>query len=347
MPLAQAWAGPSPKHLCNQALRTRRIARSLQRERAQRLDWLARLRSLATSLQNQDAGPARNFRLRAVLAEAREVAQRLKELDKERRHLLAKAKNLLAAMARTAKGLAAKPQGELQSCMAGLRSILPRPKTSTGHLAQVVIRPDDGPAELERKADLLADSADKLERRMRRLRRAIRRTERQVALQAAAGRAQRGGSLLTGQRRRSIATVTPAARVQGTTNPTRENGRSPTVGGTDHNDQPNEYGTLATNGPVSSSQRHTNPEGLTQSWNSVLSAVRDLMGPAQADALAGQAASPDPAVRLAALRRAVKLLGENRRRLQRRARRLRAQARRLTGPRPGPGSRRRPRQRHP
>ena len=330
------WAAPRPQQLCNQALETTRMAQSVLRERARRLDWLAKLRSLATALQNQSEGPARNFRLRAVLAETREVAGRLKELDGERNRLHAQAKKLLARMKQAAQGLSGVRLGRIRSCMAALRRILPRPRPTSGHLARIVVRPDDGPAELARKANLLADSADKLELRMRRLERAIHRTERQVALQAATRRARQGAGLLAGgQRRRAVATISPTSRVRGT-DPPSQGGTKP-LGDPDHDGQDTSDDTFGTNGlGGGGSVRYTNPNGLTQTWSSVLTAVHDLVGPSQAQALAKQAASQDPTVRLAALRRALRLLAQSQHRLRQRANRLRAQAHRLSGPRPGP-----------
>lgn len=262
--------------------------------RASLLSTLRRLRTAAEKLQKLGPGPARDYRLRTVMAQARQTSQRLSSLDKQIRRLAGQVDLIRAKVKALAQRLPAPLARRLDACM---KKSMPEGGSgngSSGRLAAVKIHPLDGPKEIEEKADLLADSAEKLKKRLQALVRAIKHTEKQVALSAASRRAEGKQALFGGNQ---VSRLT--ARRQQTP-------KVSTSG--DEANKPSDPQANSDYGLASEGRGTPGAVSVRATWQSTLSAIRDLVDPTTAESLNRAARSPDLRTRLKALQRAREIL---------------------------------------
>jgi len=343
---SQALAGPSSKRndVCRQAQEIAKTRATYARRKATLLSYLKRLKTMAGTVEAHTSGLARTYKMKTILAQARALSQRLEQLDRRIRAVDARARRI-ASSGRSRSAHQSKVQArQTIACVVLLDSFLA--PTLSGHgpsLATIEVSPNDGPMELRRKADLMADAADKIERRLQRLDAAIRRTERQVALRRAASRSESGTSLwATDGRRRTTAAVTATPSVHRVL----ENGRLSTEGGhsqTDQNVGGNYYGTNdgQTNGPIGTQNTAApvdtgSSSSLATTWSRSIGAIRDLVTPQEAARLNRIMRTGSLSQRLAAMKRTRELLAKKRRAMQRRSRLLRSKVRKMSGPRRSP-----------
>ncbi|MCD6497135.1 MAG: hypothetical protein J7M25_02390 [Deltaproteobacteria bacterium] len=354
---SQALAGPSSLRsgVCRQAKALAKTRATYARQKVTLLSYLKRLRTMAKNARTQTSSLARTYRMRTILAQARALSQRLEQLDRRIRSVDAHAKRLVGSgRALSARQPKAQARRTL-ACVALLRSFLePSPSQHGPSLSAISVSPNDGPMELRRKADLMADAADKLERKLRRLDAAIHRTERQVSLRQAARRSESGTTLWgTDGRRRTTAavTATPSVhRVSGDVQPSTEGGH----GRTDQSIGGHYYGSNGggTNGTVGTQNAATpvddgGSSSLATTWSHSIASVRDLVTPQEAARLNQIMRTGSLSQRLAAMKRTRELLARKRRAMQRRSRLLRNKVRKMSGPRRTPKHPRTTRASHP
>ncbi len=310
---------------------------TLQEERQKLLNWLNKLKKMATRLQAQPAGPARDYRLRAVMAEARELSDKLSELDGRIRGYREQVGNLTSRLQyifeETKKSEQSRAGRKAKQCLEKARGIVPRGKQSSLKLAKVEIDPRDGPSEIRRKADLLDDSADKLEERLRSLEQSINRMERQVALRRAVDRAEGSDQLWgTDSRRRVSVRIDRAPGVKGVIETGDDHSRNIESGLTpdphDGSEGHYDYGaadpvTQPADGETGSPAHSVS---IQRVWNTTIRAIQDLAGKEVASNMEKDFASGNEQSRLKALRKARKLLRERSRAIRKQSKEFRKKA---------------------
>lgn len=312
---------------------------SLQKERAKFLKWLNKLRAIASKLQKQPAGPARDYRLRSVMGEARELSGKLSELDKRIGSYRAKIRSLRARLRRIFEALEKQSSNKgdtakkLRKCLAKANNMMEQKKEKSGKFSKAGLSPKDGPTEIRRKADLLEDSADKLGNRLKNLERSIARMEKQMALRKAIQRTEGRDQLWgTDSRRRVSVRVKQSPGVRGVVDNNDDARNLESSGGQD--------------GVLTSEQESFNGSGGTDDlsnvdpgstvapaavsiqrvWNTTIRAVQDLAGKEVALKMQKDFMSGTPGSRLLALKKARKLLEKKRETLKKRSKEYRKKA---------------------
>jgi len=288
--------------------------------RAALLERLERYRTLLRKTRALPAGPARDYRLRRLLAEARTLAKRLSGLDQRIRVVQ---KSLDDARRRLLSSLA-----QLKGAhRTRLRQELARTRRGRTHrvlrVAQPRIHPLDGPRQILDKADVLKDSEEKIRKRLAEIARVIGRLKNRRTLRNISRRVDRYTGLFNeDSSRRRVTRIRPAkvpaeaAAPQGTGDPS-------------HNSQDSDglasYGTSA---PADDGTGEWGP-GRSVSSGTYAVVLRELLTPATIQALRKAGRSGDPAARLKALERARRELTLAAQRLRERAKRYRQRARDL------------------
>jgi hypothetical protein len=307
------------------------VGRAVRAEEKKRKTLLGRLKALkrtADRLQKKAAGPARDYRLRTAMREARQMSKLLAVHDGRIALYRKMARKLRRRMKRLAQRLTKRQASKLTDC---IKRAMPSKRAAAaqrGRLAKVKLDPLDGPKEIEEKADLLADSADKLQKRLRTLKRAIRRVEKQVALRKASKRAEGRRALwgsgqptrLTARPRTtpSVKTHQPAGAQGGTPGP-----QNSSLYGDGRDDMDNGFAAEADPSAVPGS---SGPVSVRTVWERTIGALRDLVDPSTAAALNKAMRSGNLATRLAALKKARQILARKTAELRKRSKRFRRRA---------------------
>ncbi len=312
---------------------------SLQKERAKFLKWLNKLKIIASKLQSQPAGPARDYRLRSVMGEARELSGKLSELDKRIGSYRVKIGRLRARLRKIFEALEKQSSNKgdtakkLRKCLAKANNMIEQKKVKSGKLSTAGLSPNDGPTEIRRKADLLEDSADKLGNRLKNLERSIARMEKQMALRKAIQRTEGRDQLWgTDSRRRVSVRVKQSPGVRGVVENNDDSRNLETSGGRDGvltgeeesfngsggADDPSNVNPGSTVTPAAVSIRRV--------WNTTIRAVQDLAGKEVALRMQKDFMSGTPGSRLLTLKKARKLLQEKRAALKKKSKEYRKTA---------------------
>jgi chromosome segregation ATPase len=319
---------------CEQVEDASETMSGLRKERAKLLAWLKKLRKMAASLQKREAGPARDYQLRTVMGEAREMASRLSKLDSRLESIRKEGKRLVARLQQLSRQLGPAGRKRVAKCVRAAKGLVPARSRRSGRLTKVRLDPNDGPSEIRRKADLLADSADKIGKRLKKLRRSIAHIQRQVSLRKAVGRADRKDELWSSDSRKRVAVkVDRSPSVQGVVSRGEGDDGPQNTGDPDTQESFDGNGTLTgseSSVPGAGSEASGGSAGATVSvqtvWRTTLQAIRDLTDPATAAEISKAFASSDLETRLKALERAKKILKKNIKKLRRASRAFRRRA---------------------
>lgn len=323
---------------CRQVEKAADLMNALQKKRAKYLSWLKKLRDLAARLQKSSAGPARDYRLRAVMGEAREMAAKLSKLDRRLRRLRQQGKKLAGRLQNLSSKLGRAGRKRVSRCLARARVLVPGKNKRTGRLSKVELDPSDGPAEIRRKADLLADSADKIAKRLKKLKQSIQYLQRQVALRKAVRRTDRKDEMWGSDSRRRVAVrVDRSAKVRGVVTPKSEGDDGQTGGPQDTTDGHYENSSLAGDAnpdpaaAVGGGERNSGGSSVSLQtvWKTTIQAIQDLTDPSTAAEIRKGFSSGNVKTRLAALKRAQRILRKNGARLRKKSRKFRKKARNL------------------
>lgn len=313
--------------LCRAIEQVGRAVRAEEKKRKTLLGRLKALKRTADRLQKQAAGPARDYRLRTAMKEARQMSKLLTVHDGRIARYRKMARRLRRRMKRLAKKLSKRQASKLSDC---IKRAMPSKRAAAaqrGRLAKVKLDPLDGPREIEEKADLLADSADKLQKRLRTLHRAIRRVEKQVALRKASKRAE-GRKALWGSGQPTRLTARPRTTPSVKTH--QPAGTPP--GGTPGPQNSSLYGDGRDDMDASFTAESDpspgagGPISVRTVWERTIGALRDLIDPSTAAALNKAMRSGNLATRLAALKKARQILARKTAELRKRSKRFRRRA---------------------
>ena len=156
-------------------------------------------------LKAQPANVRRNYQLERALRSSQQLAARLTELQITIRQMRSR---LVEALTRASAGAPAQLQERYRTLLRQLRDM---PSAHIQRLpAKVAVDALDGPRELNEKADLLSDSAQRLRKRAEQLNRQLHRLEQQLRLRRHA-RAAADNPFVEDTTRRMNRTATPAA----------------------------------------------------------------------------------------------------------------------------------------
>lgn len=164
----RAMAAPSAGDVAARLAELNRRFAEVDRAVASRVALLGRLDRYRRSLRDtrrQEAGPARDFKLRRLLAEAQALAKQLSAVDAElaghQRALEVARQALLGQLS----ALGDAERRRVQQELARTRQTSPG-QVRVLKVARPTIHPLDGPREIEEKADVLKDSEDKIRKRI-------------------------------------------------------------------------------------------------------------------------------------------------------------------------------------
>lgn len=292
----------------------------LNQQLSSRVTLLERLKLYNATIQQtraRKAGPARDYRLRRLLAEARALSRRLSGLDvrikRSQEELDRARKALLGLLARLKARQAAQVKAQLaRTSRTGKRQV------KVLKVAKTRIDPLDGPREIEEKADLLKDSEEKIRRRIREIARVIDRLKKRAKLRRISRRVDRDEGLYGEDTSRHRIT-----RLRPGSNPNRS---TPTDDGVTQ-----DADTLGTNSGYATPA----PGAAEPSWESGHSArtyavlLKEVLSPAALASLRKASQSNDPEVRLKALQRVQQELRRAAARLRKKSTRYRQKAREL------------------
>jgi ABC-type transporter Mla subunit MlaD len=290
----------------------------LNNRRSEQLRRLKRFQRTIRATRARPAGPARDFKLRRLLAGARVLAKSLsatdKQLAKALADLTAARMSLIQAMTRLKRSQQTRARRALvQTAGKG------RGRLTVLRIAPARLHPLDGPREIEEKADLLKDSEEKIRKRLQEIDRVITRlNKRQKLRRIARGLDRYSGLFGEDTSRRRITRIRPA-RPAGASEPI-----APAEGVLATNDMDVDAG--YTNPGSTFGDDSPSHGGRSGTYAVVL---KELLAPATLAALRKAGRSSDPRVRLQALRKAKAELWRAMTRLKARAQRYRAKARRL------------------
>jgi phage shock protein A len=254
------------------------------------------------------AGPARDYKLRRLLAEAQELSTQLTGLDARTRKLQADLEQQRAVLERLI-GQVTPAQATLIRRV--LSAVAPAPARPAGVLRvpRVAIGSLDGPREIEEKADLLKDSEEKLRRQIAEVEAVMSRLEARRQLRHIADRVDRDdGLFVEDSARQRLTRVRPGTAGGGRT--------SGTAGEADAN-----YGAL------DSGSTPAPAAGGTAGSGTYAVVLREVLSAATLEALRSAGRSSDPAVRLQALAKVREELRRKAAEIQQREREYRERAR--------------------
>ncbi|MFH2007162.1 MAG: hypothetical protein ABI333_11295 [bacterium] len=281
-------------------------------ERASLLKRMQRYQATIRQTREQKAGPARDYKLRRLLAEARALAKSLSGTDAQ----LLRAQQVLerarSALLRTLSRLKQAQQERIRKALAKTSSKDGR-KPTVLRVAKTRIDPLDGPQEINEKADLLKDSEEKIRKRLAEVDQVIGRLQKRGKLRRIAQGVDRYQGLFgEDASRRKLTRIRPS--------------KAPAdAAGEWSNDHDGSYqpapGSITDDGLGGSSR------GSTSSTYAVV--FKDLLTPATLDALRKAGQSSDPRVRLQALQRVREELKRAAAKLKARAQRYRQRAKTL------------------
>jgi hypothetical protein len=289
--------------------------------RQKQLERLERYRSTISQVRKQPAGPARDFKLRRLLADARALAKRLSGLDASIR----RAQQGVERARRSLRDKLSKLQGKRR---AKVKRVLQRTrrarKARVLRVAQPRIHPLDGPRQIEEKADVLKDSEDKIRRRLAEIGRVINRLKKRRKLRSISRRVDRYTGLFNEDSSRRRVTRIRANKTP--SEPSVGEGGTPAPAGQADADPSSLTGSY--NGDDASAELDgTRGSGLSSGTYAVV--LRRLLTPATLRALREASRSKDPATRLQALNRARAELRKKAQQLRRRHQQYRQRARKL------------------
>ncbi|MDY0000208.1 MAG: hypothetical protein RBU30_02820 [Polyangia bacterium] len=193
---AMAQAEQSPPGAADLAARLAELNRKfaqVDQAIASRVTLLGRLDRYRRSIKearDQEAGPARDFKLRRLLAEAQVLASKLSALDAElagHQRALEEARRALVTKLSALKGA---ERLRVQRELARTRGAKERPPAVL-KVARPVIDPLDGPREIEEKADVLKDSEEKIRKRIEEIDRVLANMAERRRLRAISQRVDR------------------------------------------------------------------------------------------------------------------------------------------------------------
>jgi len=314
---SQAQAAPSDR-MPAQLVRLNKTFARLLRLNSQRTQLLTRLRRFHATVRTtraRPAGPARDFKLRRLLAGARTLAKRLSILDKQVAKALADVTTARASLIQTLTRLKKPQRNRARRALANTAGKGQKRHTVL-RIAKTRLDPLDGPREIDEKADLLKDSEEKIRKRLREISQIISRLgKRQKLRRIARGVDRYSGLFAEDTSRRRVTRIRPA-KTTAAVNP-----GAPAEGLQDSNDMDAGYTPSSTFGDDSHSR------GTSSSTYAVV--LKELLTPTTLAALRKAGRSSDPRVRLRALRKARAELQRAIAKLKARAHRYRAKAKRL------------------
>lgn len=291
----------------------------LNNQRSQLLKRLKRFQATIRTTRVRPAGPARDFKLRRLLAGARALAKRLSTTDKQLRRALT---NLTAARAGLIQAMTRLKKSQQSRVRRALSQTAGRAhgKLTVLRIAKTKLHPLDGPRQINEKADLLKDSEEKIRKRLKEIDQVITRIgKRQKLRRIARGVDRYSGLFGEDTSRRRVTRIRPSKAPAGAADP-----GAPAEGLQNSSDMDGGYtgNPNSTFGDDSSSRG-----GASSSTYAVV--LKELLTPATLAALRKAGRSSDPRVRLRALRKARAELHRAIAKLKAKARRYRAKAKRL------------------
>jgi hypothetical protein len=287
----------------------------LNRKRTHLLKRLKRFQATVRATRNRPAGPARDFKLRRLLAGARTLAKRLSTTDRQVSKALVDVTAARMSLIRSMARLKKPQQNRARRALVHTAGKGQRRQTVL-RITKTRLDPLDGPREIDEKADLLKDSEEKIRKRLQEITRVISRLgKRQKLRRIARGVDRYSGLFAEDTSRRRVTRIRP-----GTTADAAE--PSPPAAGLE---SPNDLDAGYTSGAT------LGDDGLSRGTSSSTYAVvlKELLTPTTLAALRKAGRSSDPRVRLQALRKARAELKRAIAKLKARARRYRAKAKRL------------------
>lgn len=310
--------------------------RPLRSERARLLKRLQRFSRVLASTRAKPAGPARDFKLRRLMAAARALAQKLSRLDgriNAARLALGKVRQQLGASLLWLRG------ARKALVARALQRTGSRPARRGGRnlrvlkVARVKLDPLDGPREIHEKADLLRDSEEKLRRRIAQIDLVIKGLGRRQQLRSVSRRVDRYTGLWSEDTsRRRVTRLRP-----GTARSPADGVQGGAPQGAGEPSEPNNTGEM--DGDDASLGSGFSGRAGGASDESVFSAssppttyavvLREVLTPGTLAALRKAGQSTDPRVRLAALKRVRAELKRQATGLRQRASGYRQRAKRL------------------
>lgn len=316
---AEAQAAPTSRSPA-QLVRLNKAFNRLVQLNIQHSRLLVRLKRFQTTIRTtraRTAGPARDFKLRRLLAGARALAKRLSTTDKQIAKALADVTatrlSLIQALTRLEKSQQTRARRALVHTAGKGRGRL-----TVLRIARTRLHPLDGPREIGEKADLLKDSEEKIRKRLQEIDRVISRLGKRLRLRRIARGVDRYSGLFAEDTSRRRVTRIRPVRSPGASDP-----GVPAEGLLATNDMDAGYTTT----PSSTFGDDSHSRGISSSTYAVV--LKELLTPATLAALRKAGRSSDPRVRLRALRKARAELKRAVVRLRARARRYRTKAKRL------------------
>lgn len=251
------------------------------------LGRLDRYRRSIRDTRRQEAGPARDFKLRRLLAEAQALAKQISALDVE----LARHQEALEEARQSLLRLLAELQGaqreKVQQELARTRQSKDG-RPAVLKVARPLIHPLDGPREIEEKADVLRDSEDKIRKRIEEIDRALTNMAERRRLRSISQRLDRyTGIFNEDSSSRRVTRIRPSKIV------------APAEGA------PNPAGEMDTQGGYAPADDFAGSGvGRTVTSGTYAVVLRELLTPATLHALRKAGESGDPEARIRALRKA-------------------------------------------
>lgn len=287
------------------------------------LGRLARYRRAIAATRRRPAGPARDFKLRGLLAEARDLAARISRVDRTVRALGHAVDRARVRLGKRLDALSAAERARARAALSRTRRAHRAPRVL--RVARPRIHPLDGPRQIEEKADLLRDSAEKVRRRLVEIQRIISRIRTRQRLREISRRVDRYTGLFAEDTTRHRVTRIRPSRPAASTNDTqpagvpRDGDRGSALGGSYNG--PGESGTVGL-------QSGSDPSRDAPSGTYAV-VLREVLTPGAVQALKRAGLRRNPGARLRALERARQELARTAKRLRDRARAYRARARTL------------------
>lgn len=332
MPARAAATPPSPRSRAATAtvtsalVRLNRQFRVLTRRISRRtalLDRLARYRRAITATRKHPAGPARDFKLRRLLAEARDLASRISRIDGQVRALGRAMDRARAHLQKRLDSLSAPERDRARATLTRTRRARRTPRVL--RVARPRIHPLDGPRQIEEKADLLRDSAEKIRRRLAQLQGVIARIRTRLRLREISRRVDRyTGLFAEDTTRRRVTRIRPSR-------PAATTSDQPPAGvpaeGREDGTLMGGYNSPGDNDTIGLQSGSDPSRDATSGTYAVV--LREVLTPATVQALKRAGVHRDPAERLRALEQARQDLARTAKQLRDRARAYRARARAL------------------
>ena len=288
---------------------------------------MTRYQASIRATRARPAGPARDYKLRRLLAEARSLAKHLSQLDARIRTsqaaLIEARRRLLETLAQLQGARKTHVRKELKRTARGTAG-----RPTVLRVVKTRISPLDGPVQIDRKADLLRDSEDKIRRRLSEIDRVITRLQSRQKLRSISRGVDRYLGLFaedTSRRRQTrIRPSRPAAadsKDEGAAAPGLNSSHD-----TDGTTRPTGAYSTGDDSSWSGGAAETGSRGTSSTYAVVL---KELLTPATLEALRRAGRSSDPRVRLRALQRVRDELGRAANRLRTRANHFRKRAKTL------------------